>query len=305
MPSGSANNFREDSWQFGNPTEHSSVGVCWERIRRITAFNLYRVAGDKLPVKVNAEPLTGATNFLDEDAPVDGKLQYFVRPVVAGTELDPSASAPVWNENYLDIPIVPIDGYHPGDASVGDLDGDGELEIVLHQTKDARDNSHTGITGTPILDAYKLDGTHLWRIDLGKNIRDGEHYTQFMVYDLDGDGRAEIACKTADGTVDGVGKVIGDAEKDYRDQRRTESHPTVAFSKGPSSSRSSTARPAPRSTRSTTFRVAIPSTAGAASAAMPRTTTTAIAAIASWPAWPISMASGPASSCAAACTAES
>ena len=66
------------------------------------------------------------------------------------------------------------------------------------------------------LDAYKLDGTRLWRIDLGRNIRGGAHYTQFIVYDLDGDGRAEVACKTADGTVDGEGRVIGDASKDYR-----------------------------------------------------------------------------------------
>ncbi len=66
------------------------------------------------------------------------------------------------------------------------------------------------------MDAYTLNGEHLWRIDLGHNIRDGEHYTQFMVYDLDGDGRAEVACKTADGSVDGQGKVIGDATKDFR-----------------------------------------------------------------------------------------
>jgi len=64
--------------------------------------------------------------------------------------------------------------------------------------------------------AYKIDGTRLWRIDLGRNIRAGAHYTQFIVYDLDGDGRAEVACKTADGTVDGLGTVIGDATKDYR-----------------------------------------------------------------------------------------
>ena len=79
-----------------------------------------------------------------------------------------------------------------------------------------RDNSHSGLTGTPILDAYALNGKHLWRIDLGVNIREGEHYTQFIVYDLDGDGRAEVACKTADGTRDGVGKIIGNPDADYR-----------------------------------------------------------------------------------------
>ena len=80
----------------------------------------------------------------------------------------------------------------------------------------ARDTASRGLSGHVILDAYKLDGTRLWRIDLGRNIRAGAHYTQFIVYDLDGDGRAEVACKTADGTVDGQGKVIGDATKDYR-----------------------------------------------------------------------------------------
>ena len=89
------------------------------------------------------------------------------------------------------------------DASVGDLDGDGEYEIVVHKVG-RRDNSQDGETTEPIFDAYRLDGTRLWRINLGKNIREGAHYTQFMVYDLDGDGRAEFACKTADGTVDGT-----------------------------------------------------------------------------------------------------
>ena len=81
---------------------------------------------------------------------------------------------------------------------------------------EGRDNSQAGMTDPPILQAYKLDGTLMWTINLGKNIREGAHYTQFMVYDLDGDGRAEIACKTADGTTDGKGKVIGDAKADWR-----------------------------------------------------------------------------------------
>jgi rhamnogalacturonan endolyase len=98
------------------------------------------------------------------------------------------------------------------------LDGDGQCEIVLHQVGRGRDNSQAGLTTDPILEAYRLDGTFLWRINLGKNIREGAHYTQFMVYDLDGDGRAEVACKTADGTVDGRGTVLGDVRSDYRSQ---------------------------------------------------------------------------------------
>jgi rhamnogalacturonan endolyase len=181
------------------------------------AFNIYRKVDEGETELLNAEPIADSTNYVDKDNRPESEVRYDLRSIVDGQETKLTGSVVPLGSNYLEIPIVPIEGYNPGDASVGDLDGDGELEIVLHQTKDARDNSHSGITGTPILDAYKLDGRHLWRIDLGKNIREGEHYTQFMVYDLDGDGRAEIACKTADGTVDGTGKVIGDAELDWRD----------------------------------------------------------------------------------------
>ena len=107
--------------------------------------------------------------------------------------------------------------YNANDASAGDLDGDGEYEIVLKwDPSNARDTASRGVSGHVLLDAYKLNGTRLWRIDLGRNIRAGAHYTQFIVYDLDGDGRAEVACKTADGTSMAQGKVVGDATKDYR-----------------------------------------------------------------------------------------
>ena len=106
--------------------------------------------------------------------------------------------------------------YSPGDASIADLDGDGQYEIVLKwDPSNARDNAQDGFTGNVILDAYELDGKQLWRINLGKNIRAGAHYTQFLVFDFDGDGKAELACKTADGTIDGKGIVIGDSTKDY------------------------------------------------------------------------------------------
>jgi len=78
-------------------------------------------------------------------------------------------------------------------CSAADLDGDGEYEIVLKwEPNNAKDNSQSGYTDNVYLDAYKLNGTRLWRIDLGRNIRAGAHYTQFMVYDLDGDGKAEV-----------------------------------------------------------------------------------------------------------------
>ncbi len=106
--------------------------------------------------------------------------------------------------------------YSPNDASLADLDGDGQYEIVLKwDPSNARDNAQDGFTGNVIIDAYELDGKQLWRINLGTNIRAGAHYTQFLVYDFDGDGKAEIACKTADGTIDGTDKPIGNAEADY------------------------------------------------------------------------------------------
>lgn len=196
------------------PRDDGSTFVSWRSLADDPdglAFHLYRVQGDEVE-RVNDTPLTGATGAIDPEA---GDA-YFVRPVVEGEEGDPSPRVKRWAEAYLDIPLRTIDGYRPGDCSVADLDGDGQYELIVHQSSGARDNSHPGITGTPVLDAYEFDGTFLWRIDLGVNIREGEHYTQFLVYDLDGDGRAELACKTADGSRDGTGKVIGDPDVDYR-----------------------------------------------------------------------------------------
>lgn len=185
------------------------------------AFNLYRATGRDAPKKLNPAPLL-VSNFTDTTADAESANTYFVRPILSGAEQTPSARftiaahAPV--RPYLSIPTRTPAGYTLNDCSVGDLDGDGEYEIIVHLTGRARDNSQAGITDEPLLQAYKLDGTFLWQINLGKNIRDGAHYTQFMVYDLDGDGRAELVCKTADGTIDGTGKIIGDARADWRTQ---------------------------------------------------------------------------------------
>ena len=195
------------------------------------AFNLYRSTGGGPAIQLNAAPITDSTNFVDTSADLTQSNSYFVRPVVNGTERAQSAAftlqanAPV--QQYLNVPLqIPAGGttpdgvaytYSANDASVGDLDGDGEYELILKwDPSNSKDNSQSGYTGNVYLDAYKLDGTRLWRIDLGRNIRAGAHYTQFMVYDLDGDGKAELACKTADATVDGVGAVIGNASADHR-----------------------------------------------------------------------------------------
>lgn len=128
---------------------------------------------------------------------------------------------------YLDVPIELPGGrktptgevynYTANDGAVADLDGDGEPEIVLKWVPDiAKDNAFGGYTGETLIDAYELDGTKLWRIDLGRNIRSGAHYTQMVVADLDGDGKAEVMLKTADGTIDGKNAIIGDGNADWR-----------------------------------------------------------------------------------------
>ncbi|WP_218029844.1 rhamnogalacturonan lyase [Paenibacillus illinoisensis] len=184
------------------------------------SFNVYRDG-----TKVNASPITNSTNF--QDASGTSSSKYTVRAVVGGTEQSASAAASVWGNTYLSVPLsIPAGGttpdgvaytYSANDASAGDLDGDGEYELIVKwDPSNSKDNSQSGYTGEVFIDAYKLNGTRLWRISLGKNIRAGAHYTQFMVYDLDGDGKAEVAMKTADGSKDGTGTVIGDASKDYR-----------------------------------------------------------------------------------------
>jgi rhamnogalacturonan endolyase len=177
------------------------------------AFNLYRDG-----LKVNADPITRSTNMVDPGGQVGST--YSVRSVVNGAEQGPSETIAVWASPYLTIPLQTPSGYSPNDASVGDLDGDGQYEIVLKVECCGQDNSYSGVTGQPKLEAYELDGSLLWRIDLGINIREGAHYTQFMVYDLDGDGRSEVACKTAPGTRDGQGRnvILGqdDPAADYR-----------------------------------------------------------------------------------------
>lgn len=226
------------------------------------AFNLYRSANGGAAVKLNASPLVTTTDFVDSTVNFAQTNKYFVRPVIGGTELAASESFTLAANTavglYLNVPLqvpagrtvqMPVGvagdpGSHDyvftaNDASVGDVDGDGQYEIILkwdpYNPDDiddpdltpprtgegsSQDNSRAGFTGNVLIDAYRLDGTLLWRIDLGKNIRAGAHYTQFMVYDFDGDGKAEVAMKTAPGTIDGLGNPVlmgsDSATADYR-----------------------------------------------------------------------------------------
>lgn len=193
-----------------------------------TKYNVYR-DGER----INAFPLN-VTNFTDVNGTLESK--YTVTSVLDEVESEPCEEVTPWEDNkleielldkpvavnpdgsqkYLDDGVTPAE-YEPTETSIADLDGDGEYEIVVKwDPTDRKDNSLHGVTSPLILDAYKLDGTKLWRINLGYNIRTGSHYTQFMVYDLDGDDKAEIVCKTADGTTDNAGNVIGDKNKLWR-----------------------------------------------------------------------------------------
>ncbi|WP_421743165.1 fibronectin type III domain-containing protein [Cellulomonas sp.] len=184
------------------------------------AFHVYRDGS-----RITTTPVKASTNLLDAGGTATSV--YRVSSVVDGIERWATAEFRVWDSQHLDVPLdKPADAYtkdgqpytyHANDASVGDVDGDGQYEIVVKwDPSNSKDNSQAGYTGNVYVDAYELDGTRLWRIDLGKNIRAGAHYTQFQVFDLDGDGKAEVSLKTADGTVDGLGTVIGDARADYR-----------------------------------------------------------------------------------------
>lgn len=167
-----------------------------------TDFNVYR-DGTFL------SRVTGSTNYLDAGAPAGAA--YTVVPVVNGAETAHSASVTPQEQGYLEVPLnKPADGitpagepysYQTGDMSVGDVDGDGQYEyFVKWDPSNAKDVSLVGYTGTVYVDAYRADGTQLYRLDMGPNIRAGEHYTELMVYDFDGDSRAEVMLKTAPGT---------------------------------------------------------------------------------------------------------
>lgn len=208
------------------PTKDGSVAVSWRYLTSDPENQAFDVYCDGK--KINSKPLTEST-FLTHKNKGGKDCVYTVKPLKGGKEgsFTLKADAP---RGYLSIPLdKPALGVEPfgkeyfytaNDASVGDVDGDGEYEIILKwDPTDSHDNAHDGFTGPTLIDCYRLDGTKLWRIDLGENIRSGAHYIHPMVYDLDGDGKAEVVLKTADGTQDGQGKVIGDRRADWRNMK--------------------------------------------------------------------------------------
>ena len=196
------------SWRY-LPTDSTNV-----------AFNVYENGKLATP-----QPIRDATFFTTG---YRKNATYRVEPV-GGNGSEKGGAARIGTSPCLKIPLKPVEGgvapdgesytYRTEEASVGDVDGDGQYELFVKRSPtNAKDNSQSGWTAPTYIDCVKLDGTHLWRIDLGPNIRSGAHYTQFMVCDFDGDGKAEMICKTADGSVDGTGKTIGDKTAHYANE---------------------------------------------------------------------------------------
>lgn len=178
-----------------------------------TTFNVYR-NGESI-----VKGLATKTNFLDKDGVAEAS--YKIETVRNGSVVETSETK-AWSNMFTTISVARPEAqaaangtmgrYRPDDISVGDLDGDGNFEMVLKWMPDnQQDNGYNGYTSPCIIDAYRMDGTRLWRINLGLNIRSGNHYTQFLVYDFDGDGKAEMVCKTAPGSVDGKGDFVSKA----------------------------------------------------------------------------------------------
>lgn len=199
--------------------EDVGVFISWRNLASENVkYNLYK-NGQKLNVSA-----LDVTNYTDETGTFEDT--YFVTAVSENGEEQARSEGVKAFEDYLSIPINrpqpqenakgEIAEYKATKAGVGDLDGDGEYEIVVVWYPDnAKDNSQSGYTSVVYIDAYKLNGQQLWRINMGQNIRAGEHYVPTIVYDFDGDGMSEIALRTADGTIDGKGNSIGDKSKKW------------------------------------------------------------------------------------------
>lgn len=202
------------------PCEKGNL-VSWRLLANDDANISFDVLRDD---KVIATNISNATCFTDAEGAAEST--YSIRAYSNGNS-EMSETIKAWSNPYLSLPLErPSEGtalngqkytYTPNDCSIGDIDGDGEYEIILKWDPSlSRDNAHDGYTGDVLLDCYSLkptkNGKHLlWRINLGKNIRAGAHYTQFLVYDFDGDGKAELVCKTAPGSMDGQGKYVTEA----------------------------------------------------------------------------------------------
>lgn len=208
----------------GLKTSSHSAFLSWRLLASDASdlrFLIYRKVSGKQKERLTDTALCQGTNYTDSSCIADRDIEYLLYSIKGEKEVLEATFVIKGSQeirNYFEIPLKVPEGYTAADASVGDLDGDGQYELIVHQVGKGHDNAHLGLTDEPVFQAYRLDGKFLWEINLGKNIREGAHYTQFMVYDLNGDGKAEFVCKTADGTVDGIGRTLGNKDADYRDK---------------------------------------------------------------------------------------
>lgn len=213
----------------GRPTE-AGFYLSWRMLPddgKNMPFDIFLSTGGKTAVRLNDSPITATSDFLDTEADLSKdnvwSLRSGGREIARWTRKGGGAELP-----YIPVPIDKPEprkvhgtdeaySYRANDASVADLDGDGDYEIILKwEVSNSKLPPRTGYAGNTLIDAYKTDGTRLWRIDLGHNIRSGAPTTNFLVFDFDSDGKAELCCKTADGTVDGTGTILGDPSADWR-----------------------------------------------------------------------------------------
>ena len=179
------------------------------------SFNVYRTTNGRSFKKLNSRPVATTTDFVDKKAPAGSAYQ--VREVVGRKEQAASQTVQALEQNYL---RVPFQGNYPSQkVAVADLNGDGDYDFVIKQPQQRTDpGSWHRSDDTFKLEAYLSDGTFLWRHDLGWNIEQGVWYSPYVVADLDGDGKAEIAVKTAPTDKDyrdEAGRVVGNVPANY------------------------------------------------------------------------------------------
>jgi rhamnogalacturonan endolyase len=196
-----------DRGLVARPVESGRVYVGWRLLDsdpNDVAFDVYRRTGDAKPVKLNQKPIRKTTDFVDDSAAKGTEHAWTVRPIIDGKEEAASKPASLVPGGEASPCVrIKLDGdYTFQKAGIADLDADGRYDFVIKQPGaniDPYVKYWKPSPDTYKLEAYLSDGTFLWRHDLGWSIERGIWYSPYVVYDLDGDGKAEVAVKTGEG----------------------------------------------------------------------------------------------------------